>query len=263
VFILPTIILFTVIITSTLGEEVVPTWLQNISAIISAIIAYFLFLKDHSIKVFLGWNRFKGIFKKDTVAWKGTYKFSFYEEDYNFIEDVKSLIQRLNLTFNEEINIRDINNNNENYATFTIMLKGYNRMIRVSHGQSDDENIHKLTINYEVSISYSDSRTEIQRYNKFLELLNKGHKIIGKELITDNSEKELYIIHLSFAKYNPFYGLSIKNIDESAKDVEFNLKFKMDNLIITTSKNTLKAVSENKEQLINVLDDYIALSTVG
>lgn len=264
IFFIPTIVFLTVVVTSILGEDAIPIWLKNISAIFSAFIAYFLFLKDHSIKVFVGWNKLKGIFKKDTVAWTGTYKFSFYEEeDYNFIKNVDSLIKRIKITFKEDVDIKDIDNNNENYATFTIMRKGYERKIRVQHQQKIDENIHQLTINYAVSVSYSDSRTEIKNYKEFLDLLNKEHKVIGKEAINDNSEKEQYIINMSFYKYNPFYGLSIKHIDKRAKSVEFSLKFRVDGMQISTTKNTLKAVSENKEQLINVLNDYITLSTIG
>ncbi len=263
IFILPTTILLSVVLASILQEDTIPAWFKNISAISSALIAYFLFLKDHSIKVFILWNKLKGLFKRDTIAWKGTYKFSFYEENYNFIKDVDSLIKRIKLTFEDDVEIKHIDNNNENYASFTIMLKGYNRMIRVYNKPSIDENTYRLSVEYEVSVSYSDSRTEIKRYNEFLNVLSKSHKVIGKESITDNSEKELYAINLSFSKYNPFYGLSIKHIDDKAKSVKFNLKFEVENIKITTTKNTLKAVSENKEQLINVLNDYVALSTIG
>lgn len=263
VFILPTIVLAVALYTSIAGSEDIPNWLSNLSSILSAVIAYFLFLKDHSIKVFLYWNRIKGYFKKDTVAWIGTYKFSFYDEEYNFREDVYSLIERIKITFDGDVSVKSIDNDNENYATFTMMLNGYNRIIRVHHNQSLDENIHKLTISYEVSISYSDSRTEIYRYSTFLDLLNKNHKVIGREAITDNSEKEIYAVNLSFSKNNPFYGLTIKHIDEKAKSVKFNLKFEVENIKITTTKNTLKAVSTNKEQLVNVLKDYVAISTIG
>ena len=263
VFVLPTIILFVALYTGIAGSSSVPDWISNLASILSAITAYFLFLKENSIKVFLYWNKMKGYFKKDTVAWVGTYKFSFYDEEYNFKDDVYFLIERIKITFDENVSVKFIDNDNENYATFTLMLNGYNRIIRVYYNQSLDENVHKMTISYEVSISYSDSRTEINRYNTFLDLLNKNHKVIGIEAVTENSEKEIYAVKLSFYKYNPFYGLTIKHIDERAKSVKFNLKFEMENMNITTTKNTLKAVSTNKEQLINVLRDYVAISTIG
>lgn len=263
VFIIPTVIFLTVLVTSIFGTESVPFWIRNLSTISSALIAYFLFLKDHSTKVYLYWHKFLGIFKRDTVSWSGTYKFSFIEDDYNFQYDVNNLIERVKASFEQDVAISMIDNDNENYATFKISYRGRTRNIKVSHNQKLDENIHRLNVNYEVSLSYSDTRTEIDRYRQFLNLLSTNHKDLGKEMIEDNSDRELHAIKMSFTENNPFYGLTVKHIDERAKKVKFLLSFDLNGIKITSTNYTLKAVSEDREQLINVLKEYIALSNIG
>lgn len=258
----PVLILILLLIVAVFGEEQFPTWVVNISEIFSVLTALFLYLIGNSIKTFVYWNKFKGFFKRDTVSWEGTYKFSFIYKDYNFEKEVYKFVDRIKLNF-KDVNIKRIKIN-ETSATFIMSRLGYSQEIELFYNQSSTENEKfGLTFHYTTSISYSDSKKEIERYEEVLDLVNKGYSVLGDESIIQNSEKELHAVSLSFSKYNPFYGLAVKNIHQSVENISFNLRFTVDNTNIEINKNTLKAVSQNKKQLINVLENYIPLSTIG
>lgn len=233
------------------------------TTIISTSAAYLSYLNDNSVTFFVVWNKIKSFFKADTVSWNATYKFSFIEENYNFEEDVEAFINRLKQS-DSSIKIKNKKVSSTN-SYFTIIHQGYEKNIEIflDKPSMSEDKLYKITFKYIVSISYKDSLKEVERYGLVLKHIKPGHKILAKDTTDNINLLEQYAVKLSFAKFNPFYGLTVKNISTEAKDIEFNLTFNIEDVNIKINKNTLIAISNNQEKVINVLRDYVAMSTIG
>lgn len=258
--ILSTVYVIAAVVISFINPEKASYWINVGNTVVAVLIAYFQILYSNSKVVFIWSNKVIAWFKHETVVWIGSYKFSFrVRQDYSFDEDVKGFIRRIGILY-PEAKIESLKINSQS-ATFRFIHAGYPRNISLYLDYHDDEN-YQIRIKYESSLSYCDSKKEIKRFDDFLNEVSKGHEIIGSDTAKDKALLELYSVKISFSKFNPFYRLTVKNISK-VKNISFNLSFKDGGAFIETTKNTLKASSKDKNELLSVLKDYVALSSIG
>lgn len=254
-----TSILIASIIFSLAKPDIAPEWLDAINTIIAAILAYSQFLYSNSKNVFIFVNKILSNLKNDTVVWKGSYKFSLWSDNYFFCEHVKSLKKRIEKKFTKgKIKHLKINKTS---ATFKFFDKGYSRDISL-YVDKIGEDMYQIRFSYECSLSYRDSKQEIERFSELLSEVSKGYSVIGSDEAEDNSQLDLYSVKISFSKFNPFYRLTVKNISD-VEDINFTLKFIDDETTVEIGNNTLSASAKKKEKLLSVLKNYVALSSIG
>lgn len=258
--IIATIILIASVSLTLLKPDKAPNWIEGFNAILVAIIAYSQFIYTHSKEFFILVNKMIAWFKGDTVSWSSSYKFSFHAEDsYRFQEDIEGFRNRLKDSFKDaKLSRVSIN---ENSAYMNMDYLGYTRTLEI-HLDLKEQNISQIKFFYKCSLSYKDSKSEIKRFSEVLDLISKNHKVISSDSANHPSQLELYSIKMSFSRFNPFYKLSVKNIS-NIKDVRFRLTFVEDDTTIKITNNSLSAISKNKNNLFNVLKDYVALSNIG
>ncbi|HFD1744218.1 TPA: hypothetical protein QFP15_000806 [Enterococcus faecium] len=255
-----TFVLVASIIFSICKPDDAPGWIESINTILAAVLAYFQFIYSNSKDVFIFVNRLLARVKQETVVWKASYKFSFkLNSEYSFSEDIRGFIKRINKQFPDgKIERLKINDQS---ATFKFMYEGYPRELSV-YADSSESDLVRLTLNYECSLSYKDSKKEIDRFSWFLSEVSKGHEIIGTDTAEHNSQLEIYSVKISFSKFNPFYRLTVKNVSD-VKDIKFCLSFTEGKTTIKTNRNTLKVSSKDKDELLSVLKNYVALASIG
>ncbi len=150
---------------------------------------------------------------------------------------------------------------NDQSATFKFNYAGYPRELAV-YANFLETDLVKLQLSYECSLSYKDSKKEINRFSCFLSEVSKGHEIIGTDTAEQNSQLESYSVKISFSKFNPFYRLTVKNVSD-VKDIKFLLSFTEGRTTIKTNRNTLNVSSKDKDELLSVLENYVALASIG
>lgn len=213
-------------------------------------------LLNQSSLVFMSWQRIKIYFKGDTVAWRGTYKF-FIKDDYSFKENNHIFIDKLK----EEGEVK-IKNEQEGqgYYKFILEKDGYDKQININCDLGF-EGYYQVKISASSSAAYKDSKLE---FGKYLELVEKYVSPYSKINVKEPIKlKEIYSVVIEFRKYNPFYRIMVKHIEEN-KDTKlsFNLSFKEGNSRISIKNKSLEINSPEKKDIENILNKYIPISNI-
>ncbi|HDP1318803.1 MULTISPECIES: hypothetical protein [Enterococcus] len=255
-----TIFLLVSIVLSIWKPDDAPRWIEAFNTILAAVLAYIQFIYSNSKDFFIFVNKLLAWIKHETVVWTASYKFSFRSNsEYSFGDDVQGFKNRITTKF-PEAKVQHLKINDES-ASFKFNYAGYPREITI-HVDHKEADLFQIRLTYECSLSYKDSKKEIDRFSYFLSEISKNHEVIGTDTAEQKSQLEVYSVKISFTKFNPFYRLTVKNVSD-VKDIKFNLSFTEGESTIKTNKNTLNVSSRDKNELLSVLENYIALASIG
>ena len=228
-----------------------PLW--TTLTVIAALLLYFY---NDSFFVFSFFNNFLNfIWRKPQVTWEIFY--TFQTENENAFEVISERITSANIV--EQSNKMNILHNTENYFEFEIEAPDV-RKYRLS-SQCVCEDIKEICLSYKCTLSYKNSKTELERAKKFLSKL--FNPIEKKDCVENEIEPLLinptYTLKLSFLGYNPVYGLMVKRINQNEIE-SFSLNFSQKKAIIDIEKNFMSICSEDIDQLEEISKHYLALS---
>lgn len=224
--------------------EVEAKWLNLLFTLFPILVFYVQNLVENYDKFFIRWNKIKIWFKNPAVEWKKTvtlemrdemtqqdlnYIFSKILEDDDFSEIVTekpqkkhSINNRLQLKFGiTEIGIVILPNNN-------LKIECYSK------------------------INYRDSKKEIHQVFNYV--LLKFMKYKNTDILL-----EVYSLKVAFSDVNPFYGLYVSKIEVEA-NVNFLLKYSIDNIKYVVSNRTIEATTNNREKLDKLSNDFLVLA---
>lgn len=232
-------------------------WINRIVTILTALSAYCMWLLNHSNTVYILWNKLKLKMLGDTVSWTGTNRFNI-EKGCNFKELVQKYVTNYN-NKNSETGMEISPSNSDRNLEIKIRGSKNNREISfiLTNGSAYDQ----IKISYSTSMAYKDS---INEFSVFLNFVNEFQKITDYSNDEDIFlNDEFYSVDLTFIKFNPFYHLSIRKLDEENIN-EFELKFndRHNNSSIKIKPRTLTIISSNKESIDESLKKYVVLSSI-
>lgn len=232
-----------------------PVWLAIATSIFGVASSYLQFIYNNWDDAFILINKLFAWFKGDTVSWKGSFKF-FTNTEFEFRDLVKEFTNDLkNYLTGAKITNLDIHESN---ATFRLEYLGYERNIDLFLDKRIDYS--QLRLKYSSTTSYKDSKKEHVNFLNLIEIFSK--KFVFYPNPNTKRTNPLYSVEIIFSKFNPFYRLTIKHLG-TPENISFALKFKENGADVHIYNKKLEIHTEEKDTMAKILNDYVALSSIG
>ncbi|KRK54242.1 hypothetical protein FD42_GL001151 [Lentilactobacillus hilgardii DSM 20176 = ATCC 8290] len=214
---------------------------------------------NHWKFLFVYWRKFCACLWGDTVSWTGKYVF-YLDAEQDFVQLAKEFRKKvLNQT---DVTCED-GKIQKDSANFTFNFKGLQNKIKIERSSANDYD--EIVLKYSSSTSYRDSKKQVENFQKIIKKLSAAspQQIDLSKFRDSQGLKERLSVTISMRKYNPFYRLTLRHFDGDEGILKWNMVLTEDDLKVEIKKHMLRATSSNEEKIIDVLKNYIALSTVG
>lgn len=125
--------------------------------------------------------------------------------------------------------------------------------------------MEQIVVEIDTSVSYRDSLKVIQCFFSILSIVDREtSKIIDPSQVDNISENKInYGCTIELSKWNPFYRYQVKHIS-TERLPEFNkMELKDSNTKVIISRNKMRINTSDKEQLKEIVKEYIPISNIG
>lgn len=233
---------------------------QKIATIFSLSTALIMYGYNHWQRFFISWRKLMAFIWEKTVTWEAKYVF-YVEADQNFTEIAKKF--KTYLVNEEKFKVQKSKIQNER-AEFSIMTKAVITTVILTVNPINGADEFRLA--FTSSAAYKESKLQIKNFEVVLNDLMKVMPplIDVSELEMADSLKAKYSVKIQLGLYNPFYRLTLNHVDSLANQPNWNLKLVEDkSLTVRIQEHTMSATSTDKDKILNVLKEYVAVATVG
>ena len=224
--------------------EIESKWLELLFTLAPILVFYGQNIIENFDSAFIFWNKCKVWLKNPPLEWKKTVTLEYSES----IEqgDLNNLFSKI-LTENDYSTL---------VAEKPVKLPTAANRFKMKFGITTIDMVilpeNTLKLECYSKINYRQSKVEI---NKIFDYLLK--KVL--QHIQKGEIKENYSLKIKFANENPFYGLYVSKIELSG-EVNFLLKYSLDEINYLVSNRTIEATTTIKEKLDKVSNDFLILA---
>jgi len=222
-------------------------------SVLGALVIYFY---NDSIFVFTLLNSlWNSIWRKPQVTWEMYY--SFHTTQYNSF-DLASKRLVSSLSHNDSLKVLEETSNYIEYEVEKPDIRKYS----LNYTLIDDDTF-ELTSYYKCTLSYKESKKELDNAITFFESLFTPIAKIDEKITEQNPLIDIpyHTLKLSFSKYNPVYGLMVKRLNKN-KIENFNLNFEEGSSKIIIEKNCISITSSDLNELKLISKNYLALTDI-
>jgi len=216
---------------------------------------------NHWKFLFVFWRKVCANFWGDTVSWTGKY-ILYFKPNQDFTKIMKTfksgIVEESSFECLPHSEIQD------DSAVFKLKKGGLKSSVNIYRNTANDYD--KVLLEYTSSTSYRDSKKQVEAFRQLIKKLSdvtpqQANLSVFPDL---RGLKSLLSVEISMAKYNPFYRLTLRHFDDEEESIKWNMVLKQKNgLKVEVKEHVLKVTSPNVEDVLVVLKNYIALSTVG
>ncbi|MBC1359475.1 hypothetical protein [Listeria booriae] len=254
------VLIFSVLylIASSFGESWLPKF-DDLWTIISVLGFLCLYFYNESLLIFSWVNKTKNYFRKPQITWNLCYAVQTSAEN-SFDDTNLELLEYLKGKAGES-QVRIIGKN-ETDCEYHIKTPDI-RIYKLTQMDLDDDRI-QMIIEYECTLIYKDSKTEIEEGLEFFKKLTERISIENKCELDEHMplfQKPTFTLRLAFAELNPFYGMLVKRIDDKNIDT-FEMQFKRGEALLKIKNSSMEIITDSEKYLKSVVRDYIVLANI-
>lgn len=236
-------------------SDILPDYdfLWTLFSILGALAIYFY---NDSIFLFTLFNNlWNCIWRKPQVTWEMYYSFHTTQPD-SFILASEKLLSCLNK--NGSLKVLEETTDYIEYELEKPDIRKYSLNCTLI-----DDNTFALTSYYKCTLSYKESKKELDNATTFSEKLFSSIAKIDEKISEQNPLLEVpyHTLRLSFSKYNPVYGLMVKRLNQN-KIENFKLSFEEGDSEIIIEKNCITIRSRSLTELKLISKNYLALTDI-
>ncbi|MBJ7681839.1 hypothetical protein [Weissella confusa] len=242
-----------VILVGWFGDSITDTFFQNLILDFSVVAAFVQFAYKKSAAVFIFWNKIISRFRQSTASWSSTRKYFVENFDINEeYENFKEILQSLGWTIIKR-------SKSDSEIIYEAKLNNLPRTFKIKISPKDGYTQVKFS-----SKSTIDSSAVIHEWNEFQKVFHSFEESMSvlRHSKLPEYEKPVFIVSISLNRFNPFYRLTLRKIDNAEK-VDFKLSFESENVSVKIMPKQIELSSYDSQAISKSLADFVIVSSVG
>ncbi len=206
--------------------------------------------------VFIYVQRIWASLSGETVSWSVSYR-KYFDINFNFSEFCNDFYNSLN----DKLVLTSFNKEDEELI---ISYEKNGLPIKVEICCVLQEDSYLFQVRFDSSTSYKDSKKVRKYFFDFIELVDVNSPKLFDKAKNENIKlnNSFYSANIRLVKYNPFYKYILKHIQTDSKE-KFSINLKENNMRIKISPHKLIVQNATKDELEEVLSDYVPISRIG
>lgn len=206
--------------------------------------------------VFVYVQRIWALLSGETVSWSVSYR-KYFDIDFSFSEFYSNFYDLLK----DKLDLARFNRKDDELI-ISYEKNGLPITVKIYCVLQEDS--YLFQVRFDSSTSYRDSKKVRKYFFDFIELVNVNSPKLFDKAKNENIKlnNSFFSANIRLVKYNPFYKYILKHIQTDSKEM-FSINLKENNMKIKISPHKLVVQNATKDELEEVLSNYVPISRIG